>query len=76
MSKSRIHITLDPAVLCLDVLMEINVKDDGNGKYRYRLSENAWVRYTRSYMLILDTIYLFQNGSGKFFQLAFIAICV
>lgn len=43
MSRSSIHITLDPTVLCLDVLMEVNVKDGGNGKYRYRLSENGWV---------------------------------
>ena len=76
MSRSRIHIALDPAVLCLDVLKEINVKDDGNGKYRYRLSENAWVRYTGSYMLIFNTICLFQNGPGKLFQLAFIERCV
>lgn len=67
---------LDLAVLCLDVLMEINVRDDGNGKYRYRLLKNAWVRYKRSYMLIFNTVYSFKNGPGKFFQLVFIAIHV
>lgn len=48
----------------------MHVEDDGNGKYRYQLSENAHVRYTRSYMLISNSICLFKNGPGKFFQLA------
>lgn len=54
------------------VFLEMDIKDDGNGKYRYRLSENADIRYTRSCTLISSSICLFKNGPGKFYQLAFV----